>query len=573
MTEKNTAIKDVEKTTAKETDRRSFIRKVGGFGLGAAFLGTIVSPKEILGQQRGGINNTPSLNFQQRAREALNLRIEAANLAFQATEYNHPINGDEGLYPNKIASYSKALPHNSLGEVDVNAFGALISAVQTQRSMAFENVPIGGTVKLTSPQAAFSFQLDGADNYAHSMPPAPTFSSEENAAEIAEVYWHAVARDVSYSDYASSSLIAEAVQDLNRFTRFSGVTADTIFRGETPGDRIGPYISQFLLQDVPLGPSLIPQAYTVPISGTKFMTSYSEWLDIQNGVSPAQGLIFDPTPRYIRNGQDMASYVHTDYSFQEYLHAALIMFNYGDDALNVTNPYITSSTQTGFVQFGVQHIVDMVSRAALSALKAAWFQKWYLHRRLRPEVMAGRIHNHKTGNASYPINEKILNSPVLDRLFNENGTYLLPMAYSEGSPTHPAYPAGHATVAGACVTILKAFFNPDFVLPNPVVASADGTTLEAYSGEDLTINNELNKLAANVSLGRDTAGVHWRSDGVEGMKLGEKVAITMLENYKDTYNEIFAGFKIRKFDGTNIVVGQQPTRQNFNFDPGINLKR
>ena len=69
---------------------------------------------------------------------------------------------------------------------------------------------------------------------------------------------------------------------------------------------------------------------------------------------------------------------------------------------------------------------------------------------------------------------------------------------------------------------------------------------------NLTVDNELNKLAANISIGRDTAGVHWRSDGIEGMNLGEKVAITMLENYKDTYNEVFAGFTIRKFDGTNV---------------------
>ena len=139
------------------------------------------------------------------------------------------------------------------------------------------------------------------------------------------------------------------------------------------------------------------------------------------------------------------------------------------------------------------------------------------------------------------------------------------MAYPEGSPTHPAYPAGHATIAGACVTILKAFFNEDYVLPNPVAPSADGTALETYSGGNLTVGNELNKLAANISIGRDTAGVHWRSDGIEGMNLGEKVAITMLENYKDTYNEVFAGFSIRKFDGTVVVVGEQPVKRNFNY--------
>jgi hypothetical protein len=40
---------------------------------------------------------------------------------------------------------------------------------------------------------------------------------------------------------------------------------------------------------------------------------------------------------------------------------------------------------------------------------------------------------------------------------------LLPMAFQEGSPMHPSYGAGHATVAGACVTILKAFFDGDVV--------------------------------------------------------------------------------------------------------------
>ncbi len=39
----------------------------------------------------------------------------------------------------------------------------------------------------------------------------------------------------------------------------------------------------------------------------------------------------------------------------------------------------------------------------------------------------------------------------------------------------------------------------------------------------------------------------------------------MLENYKDTYNEAFAGFTIRKFDGTDVVVGAQPSRVNFDF--------
>lgn len=46
-----------------------------------------------------------------------------------------------------------------------------------------------------------------------------------------------------------------------------------------------------------------------------------------------------------------------------------------------------------------------------------------------------------------------------DQVAQKYGTYFLPMAFPEGSPTHPSYGSGHATVAGACTTILKAFFD------------------------------------------------------------------------------------------------------------------
>src|SRR5438132_8173875 len=50
----------------------------------------------------------------------------------------------------------------------------------------------------------------------------------------------------------------------------------------------------------------------------------------------------------------------------------------------------------------------------------------------------------------------------------------LPSAYPEGCPQHPSYAEGHGAIAGACVTVLKAFFNENSVIPNPVVASDDG---------------------------------------------------------------------------------------------------
>ena len=147
-------------------------------------------------------------------------------------------------------------------------------------------------------------------------------------------------------------------------------------------------------------------------------------------------------------------------------------------------------------------------------------------------------------------------------------SYFLPMAFPEGSPTHPAYGAGHATVAGACTTILKAWFKEDTRLVDlkdpftempvkPVVAASDGLSLKDYTGPDanqLTVGGELNKVAANIGIGRNIAGVHWRSDHTESLKLGEQVAIGVLQDFREAYNEDFFGFTLTKFDGTTITV-------------------
>jgi hypothetical protein len=169
---------------------------------------------------------------------------------------------------------------------------------------------------------------------------------------------------------------------------------------------------------------------------------------------------------------------------------------------------------------------------ATRALKAVWFQKWLVHRRLRPEVFAGRVHFHVNGAANYPIHPDVLNSQALPAVLAAHGSHFLPMAFPEGSPTHPAYGAGHATVAGACTTILKAWFKEDTSLVDledpftrmpvkPVFAAPDGLSLIDYMGMDvnqLTVGGELNKVAANIGIGRDIAGVHWRSDYTESLK-------------------------------------------------------
>ncbi len=154
-------------------------------------------------------------------------------------------------------------------------------------------------------------------------------------------------------------------------------------------------------------------------------------------------------------------------------------------------------------------------------MKAAWYQKWAVHRRLRPEEFGGRIHNHLSGAARYPIHADILSSPALETVYRKNGTYLLPMSYSKGSPTHLAYPSGHAPMAGACATVLKAFFDETYVLPAPMVFSANAEWLALYTQPTgLTVGGELDKLAANIAVGRNAAGVH--TDAIEGLRLAKR---------------------------------------------------
>jgi membrane-associated phospholipid phosphatase len=369
----------------------------------------------------------------------------------------------------------------------------------------------------------------------------------------------ALTRDISFVDYDNDPLIGEAARDLSRFSdlrapRAAGgsVTPSLIFRGVTRGDVIGPFISQFFWKETPFGAETVDRRMRTGAAFADYMTTYSEWLAIQNGA-PGRSQSFDPMPRYIRNGRDLGQWVHIDVLFQAYFEALLILFQIGAP-VDPNNPYVVSRNQIGFGTLGDPFIASVLCAVATRALKAVWYQKWFVHRRLRPEAFAGRIHNHVSRNTTYPIHREILDSSVLDQLFRKNGTYLLPMEFPEGCPLHPSFGAGHATVAGACVTILKAFFDESFVIPNPVEADADGLRLHTYSGPPLTVGGELDKLASNVAIGRNIAGVHWRSDATESLKLGEEVAIRFLQEERGCLNERFDGFSLTRFDGSTVIV-------------------
>ena len=241
--------------------------------------------------------------------------------------------------------------------------------------------------------------------------------------------------------------------------------------------------------------------------------------------------------------------VHDDPLYQFYYQACLVANKNGMSPSGFTHTKTSDWTSAGKPDM----LADL-AHVSLGALRTAWNNKWGCDMKIRPEVMAQRIElalntpegldvDRIPGFDDIKTNAEL--APLLlDAVNAANGNDLLylKLLFPEGSPTHPSWPAGHACVAGACVTVLKAMLKTHDESYNSlpwtavVTHSIDGDTLVDYPvGETtgMTIIGELHKLASNVSLGRDFDGVHYRCDGAFGIKIGEQYAITYLVDKSD----------------------------------------
>jgi len=560
--------------------RRSFLGRVSSilFGLSSFITASafVRVGQVIAGQPADRPRISPGEPRDERPKRAYELRHAAAENdrtlpVVTPCQLGKTGNAAEASLPDFIGSYSKGLPCDELGQVNKLAYRVYLSALASGKPEDFEKIPMGGHSLLSNPRAAYSYNLDAMDSAQIPIASHPEFTSAEIAAEAVELYWMTLLRDQPFSTYDSSEEIADAGTDLGQ--QMSGyadrkedsgiVSPANIFRdGTASGSLTGPYVSQFLLVDIPYGATKIVQKYRFPLAGEDYLTTYSDWLRNQRGFLPDSALHLDATPRYIRTGRDLAEYVHRDFTYQAFLNAALISFGaaYAKHEPRAPfsrgNPYVDSLTQTGFSTFGGPHVLEMIPRAASISLRASWYQKWLVFRRLRPEAFAGRIQNQLAKKARYPIHKDLFASKVLEKIHAARKSWLLPQAYAEGAPTHPAFPAGHAAIAGACATVIKAFLDESYRLPNPVQPAPDGKTLEPYRGDaKLTLGGEIDKLAANIAIGRSFAGIHWRSDCREGLKAGEAAAISVLKNWRNTTAEgADVPIRFTGFEGKQISI-------------------
>src|SRR5215472_7314112 len=267
-------------------------------------------------------------------RRAIEVRDKCARAGDAIPIAPHPTNGDEARYPNKIGSDTRGLPHDKRGEVDQAAWQALFTACQSGDPADFEKIPLGGTRRLINPVGSLAVSLSGINPTQIGIPPAPALASAERASEAVEVYWQALLRDVPLTelrDGTENREVLAAADELSKLSDFRGpkaggrVTPGTLFRSSAlyfdaadprgrsvtpPGVLAGPLISQFLLRHAPYGPQWIGARIRTETPASEFLTDYEEWLATQNGEPPRRQMQFDPTPRYIATGRDLAQYVH-----------------------------------------------------------------------------------------------------------------------------------------------------------------------------------------------------------------------------------------------------------------------
>lgn len=343
------------------------------------------------------------------------------------------------------------------------------------------------------------------------------------------------------------------------------------------------------------------------------MTSWPCWLDVQNGANVGRANLFEDKRRFITTPRDLATYVHYDALYEAYLNAALILLGRDVPTSKGFPEPSPEGKRTPFATFGGPHILSLVTEVATRCLKAVRRQKFNFHRRARPEALGGRIALMAADpNVSFRVDAdgkectavresfqslhdeipKEIRAAISRHNLDQNSdektavrkhkcpptvkgqpkgigddNLLLPMAFAEGSPMHPAYGAGHATVAGGCVTMLKAFFDMfedcDSRELRPLFDDATLAYVPNKTGrclvkgdkqkEALTIEGELDKLAANIAIGRNMAGVHYYSDYYDSARMGERIAIGILLEQLPTYGDAVET-RFHSFDGDLLTL-------------------
>jgi len=436
-----------------------------------------------------------------------------------------------------------------------------------------------------------AFSLLGRDAHAYRTTPPPALGSARLTIEMALLYQQAQLRDVAFSRFFTlqdatpnvpdmlsydddNRVIDTALRKLQVLASFNGAlhmpgeahlpdedvcdsrptvlvadNARAAFRGLAHGDDRGPYISQFLLAGscsaddpdradlglIDIGRQLFDQRIR-PNIRKDYLTTWTEWLDAQQGFTPrSNSTVSVPlrsglTNRFIATPRDLACYVQHTQPLHTFTNAV----------------YLLACHRDTFASVELGGLIALMAQASACAVRAARFQKYGVYRQLRPEALGARLEKYDHPDVSCDELSDMVTELVRAQIFDDSGCLsqrcnrLLPVAWATGAPMSPSYCSAYAAAAGACATVVKAFCHGDNVLDITghsstlaFITSVDGKKLVKTPMETpLAIDLELNKLASNLAMGRCWAGVSFYSDVWAGLRLGETVALDLLEEQR-----------------------------------------
>jgi hypothetical protein len=102
------------------------------------------------------------------------------------------------------------------------------------------------------------------------------------------------------------------------------------------------------------------------------------------------------------------------------------------------------------------------------------------------------------------------------------------------TPPFPAYTSGHATIGAAAFKTLANFYQTDDIEFEFISEELNGMTLDQFGDTRPLIPrsfDSLSQAAAENAASRIFNGVHWRFDGIEGMRAGNGVANFIFNNW------------------------------------------
>jgi hypothetical protein len=446
--------------------------------------------------------------------------------------------------------------------------------------------------KLVDLYSLLDVNLFGIYKASYSLPEAPLPNSDKTCAEMIELYAMYLLRYINLSClnpiyFTSTTLniqstINQIINYLNQpnILNYLGaplesgqITPNTLFRCDSSGDLIGPYVSQFLYFPVGYGQLITYQTFQLYQSNIdvpdfayvkypkEFMNNTPDFLNVWNGNSSTENINsnFNINKQYISSLGHAGMFIYNNQVWQIFHTTAVQLLN---NPRSINGYGVPIGYQFGtrqgvkFVNLGPVDLFDLLSQANKLAIETTWVWKWN-QLRMRPEELAYQIDLKNKGiTGAMDFSSNLLTNNIFIDVSNNNGNCLLPSLYPNGSPFNPSYPSGQACVASAMALILKAWFNCDSIFQNGYITPVNQFfvtgDLEFYN-TNLKIEHEINKLASNCGMFGCFAGTQYRSDVLAGLQLGENIGIQILKNWVNTYdNDIIFRFRLRNGSGYQV---------------------